>query len=149
MKKKNNTRDSKSDRFVTDQDETIRLAIQIGVVASCIVVISGDYSSLTPEFQLLTKILALLLGLLSMAYIMLTGRMFGFKDRKDSNIRHWFYDSSITFYWYIFFMMVYQFLSDLIIYIFGINSIQLYILVATISIITIAILCILKLKIKK
>lgn len=85
-----------------NENESVRLTIQICIVASCLVVISGDYSTLDPGFQLATKFLALLLGLISMAYIMLTGRKYGFKNKKDSKIRHWFYDSSISLYWNIF-----------------------------------------------
>ena len=123
----------------TKENETIRLTIQIGMVASCLVVISGNYESLDQGFQLLTKFLALVLGLLSTSYIMLTWRKYGFKYKEDIIIRHWFYDSSITFYWYIFFMMGYLFLSSLITVLFGISPTCLYIITTIISIIAIVI----------
>lgn len=109
-----------------NENESIRLAIQAGIVASCLVVISGDYSSLSPSFQLLVKMLAITLGLLSMAYIMLTARKYGFKNVKDIQIRKWIYDESITFYWYIFVSILYLFASSFITYLTGISFGQIY-----------------------
>ena len=129
--------ETKNSKEIAKENEAIRLTIQIGMVASCLVVISGNYSILTPGFQLIIKLLALLLGLISMAYIMLTGRLFEFKNKKDSVFRQWFYDSSISFYWYIFSMIAYLLFSDLITQLFGINFIYVYI--ATILIATVAI----------
>lgn len=108
------------------ENESIRLAIQAGIVASCLVVISGDYSSLSTSFQLLVKMLAMLLGLLSTAYIILTARKYGFKNTKDIKIRKRIYDESITFYWYIFVSILYLFVSSFITYLTGLNFGQIY-----------------------
>ena len=127
------------------ENESIRLAIQAGIVASCLVVISGDYSSLSPSFQLLVKMLAMLLGLLSTAYIMLTARKYGFQNTKDIKIRGWIYDKSITFYWYIFASILYLFASSFITYLTGISFAQIYAIAMIVITIAIMVLLIVKL----
>ncbi|MBQ9171559.1 hypothetical protein IJ162_00385 [Candidatus Saccharibacteria bacterium] len=124
-----------------NENEIVRLTIQIGIVASCLAVISSDYDTLDPNFQLAIKFFALLLGLMSMAYIALTGRKYGFNNKNDFKIRRWFYDSSITLYWNIFFTMVYLFSSNLITNSFGISLAQIYVATAVfVFILTIIIL---------
>lgn len=108
-------------------EESIRLAIQAGVVASCLVVISGDYSTLTPQFQSAVKLLALILGLISMSYIMLTARKYSFKKTAEFKIRPFLYSTSITFYWYIFVSIVYIFASNFLTLLTGISFERLYI----------------------
>lgn len=128
----------------TKENETIRLTIQIGMVTSCLVVISGNYSILTSGFQLIIKILALLLGLMSTTYIMLTGRLYGFRNKKDSTIRQWFYESSISFYWFIFSMIAYLLLSDLLTLLFGTTFVHVYIIAVLIVTIAIPLISIIK-----
>ena len=106
--------------------ESIRLAIQAGIVASCLVVISGNFESLTPQFQLGIKVFALLLGLISMSYIMLTARLFGFRKTKDYSLRKRLYDISIALYWYIFATIAYIFMSDFLSYMTGISFVGIY-----------------------
>ena len=118
--------------------ETIRLAIQAGIVASCLVVISGNFETLTSQFQLIIKIFSLSLGLVSMSYIMLTARLFGFEKTNDIKIRRWLYDISITLYWYIFATIAYIFTSSFLTYLTGISFICIYIFVLVLITIVIA-----------
>ena len=108
-----------------NENEIVRLTIQIGIVTSCLVVITNDYSVLVPWFQILLKVLALFLATLSMIYIMLTGQKFGFSKNKESKLREKFYGLTISFFWIILFMMALLFSSDFISHLFGISFTQI------------------------
>lgn len=126
-------------------EESIRLAIQAGIVASCLVVITSNIESLSPSFLLLIKLLALILGLISTIYIMLTARKYGHKKVYDSKIRNYLYDGSITFFWYILVSVIYIIMSNIITASTGISFEIIYVIVLAILTITIISLSIIKL----
>lgn len=95
-------------------------------------------------FSYWLKILALVLGLLSMSYIMLTARLYGFKEKKDMLARGRLYDCSVTFYWYIFSSLLYLFVSDFISYSTGLNFSQIYAMVMIAITVTIVVLLVIR-----